>query len=131
VIVIDASAAIDLFAFGGERGAWVERRIRDDGLLQVPEFFDLEVLSALRRIEASAPPLDVVPSGLQGLASMRARRHSHVPFRERIWALRHNLTVYDAAYVALAEAIDAPVITTDARLARSSGHNARVEVPPV
>ena len=131
MIVIDASATINLLAVGGDRGAWVENRILDNGLVQVPELFDLEVLNALRGLEASGAREDVIETALVGLASLRAKRHAHAPFRGRIWALRHNLTAYDAAYVALAEALDAPLITTDARLARSSGHRARIELPPV
>jgi len=130
VIVIDASATIELLAVGSERGTWVEHRIRDE-LMQVPELFDLEVLNGLRGVESSGAGAYAIESALVGLASLRAKRHPHAPFRERIWALRHNLTAYDAAYVALAEALDAPLITTDARLARSSGHQARIEVPPV
>ncbi len=64
------------------------------------------------------------------LDDIRAVRHDHALLRPRIWALRDNLTAYDAAYVALAEAFDAPLVTTDARLARSSGHQARIEAPP-
>lgn len=54
-------------------------------------------------------------------------RYPHAPFVGRAWALRENITAYDAAYVALAEALDAPLLTTDGRLARSTGHNARME----
>lgn len=59
---------------------------------------------------------------------MRLTRYPHAPFWARIWQLRDNLTAYDAAYVALAEALDAPLITTDGRLARASGHRATVEL---
>jgi predicted nucleic acid-binding protein len=54
-------------------------------------------------------------------------RHSHEPLLERVWALRQNVTAYDAMYVALAELLDVPLITRDGRLARSSGHSARIE----
>lgn len=59
---------------------------------------------------------------------MRLARYSHAPFVERIWELRDNLSAYDAAYIALSEALDAPIVTTDGPLARAPGHNARVEV---
>ena len=59
---------------------------------------------------------------------MRLTRYSHGPFIERIWELRENVAAYDAAYVALAEALDAPMITTDARLAQAPGHSARIEM---
>ncbi len=65
---------------------------------------------------------------LKALSDMRVTRYPHAPLVKRIWELRENLTAYDAAYVALAEALDAPLITTDERLARTPGHNARVEL---
>jgi predicted nucleic acid-binding protein len=62
------------------------------------------------------------------LPSLPIRRHSHGPFMDRVWALRANLTAYDASYVALAEALAAVVVTGDARLARAPGHSACIEV---
>jgi predicted nucleic acid-binding protein len=62
------------------------------------------------------------------LESMRIERYPHIPFLRRIWALRSNATSYDACYLALAEALDAPLITTDRRLATVPGHGANVEV---
>jgi predicted nucleic acid-binding protein len=59
---------------------------------------------------------------------MRLTRYSHEPFIERIWELRENVSAYDAAYVALAEALEAPMITTDGRLAQAPGHSATIEV---
>jgi len=55
-------------------------------------------------------------------------RHSHDPFLLRIWALRHNVTAYDAVYLALAEALDAPLITCDRALTSLTGHAAKVEL---
>ena len=72
MIVIDASATINLLAVGGDRGAWVENRILDNGLVQVPELFDLEVMNALRGLEASGAREDVIGTELVGLASLRA-----------------------------------------------------------
>jgi predicted nucleic acid-binding protein len=65
---------------------------------------------------------------LQDLADFPLYRYSHVPLLPRIWELRHSLSAYDAAYVALAEALDAPLVTRDRRLAASSGHRARIEL---
>ena len=65
---------------------------------------------------------------LQDLADFPLIRFSHEPFLERMWELRHSLSAYDAAYIALAEALNAPLVTCDARLARAHGHGARVEV---
>jgi predicted nucleic acid-binding protein len=55
-------------------------------------------------------------------------RHEHEPFLGRMWELRDNLPAYDAAYVALAETLDAPLVTLDARVASAPGHRARVEL---
>ncbi|MCU1244538.1 MAG: PilT protein domain protein [Acidobacteria bacterium] len=60
-------------------------------------------------------------------ARLPLKRFPHAPLIARIWQLRHNLTAYDAAYVTLAEQRDATLITRDARMARSSGHEARIE----
>lgn len=131
MIVVDASAIVDRLVGRGDRARWISEQMDRGSPLQVPAMFDLEVLSALRGIEASGVRAEVIETALIGLGALRAKRHAHAPFRRRIWALRHNLTAYDAAYVALAEALDAPLITTDSRLARSSGHKARIELAPV
>ena len=65
---------------------------------------------------------------LEHLQELDVDRYPHLPLLPRIWALRDNLTSYDAAYVSLAEALEAPLLTGDARLARSSGHAATVEL---
>lgn len=86
-----------------------------------------EVLSALRqkalRAELTVERADLA---LGSLAQLRLRRHSVRPLLSRIWELRSTQSAYDAAYVALAEALDAPLVTTDGRLARSTGHRAEV-----
>ncbi len=65
---------------------------------------------------------------LNRLSTLRITRYPHTSLIERIWELRHNLTAYDATYIALAETLGAPLVTTDARLARASGIRADVEV---
>lgn len=128
MIVIDASAAVDLFS----RAPAFERvadRIGDEFVVHVPAVFDVEVLSALRGLEASgSTPPEKAEAALVDLEEMRAVRHDHAPLRRRIWELRRNLSPYDAAYVALAELLDAALITRDRALARASGHSAQVEV---
>ena len=66
----------------------------------------------------------------EGFVDLRLVRYPHVQLLQRIWELRHALSPYDAAYVALAEALEAPLLTADARLARSTGHRARIELVP-
>jgi len=132
LIVVDASAAVRLFCWSDEKARWLRDRLEHEALVSVPALFDLEVLQALRRLEArDVLEQTTVRQGLANLVDLRATRHDHAPFRSRIWSLRHNLTAYDAAYVALAEILDAPLITVDTRLARSSGHKVTIEAPPL
>lgn len=129
MIVLDASAAVDLFRRAGERAEAVGKRIGGEFAVHVPGVFDLEVLQAFRGLEA-ARKIDAsgLSTALGNLRDLRAVRHGHVHLRERIWALRKNLSAYDAAYVALAELLDATLVTGDRRLSRSSGHDARIEL---
>lgn len=129
MIVLDASAAVDLLLPNRRRGERVADQIRDEHTIHVPALFDLEVLQALRRLELSPGiPRASLTAALADLADLRASRHDHELLRPRIWALRHNLTAYDAAYVALAELLGARLLTTDAALARSARHEARIEL---
>lgn len=129
MIVLDASAAIELLVPGRARGRRIAQRIAPEMSVHVPALFDVEVLHALRGME-SARTIDdtALTSALADLADLRASRHDHELLRPRIWELRHNFGAYDATYVALAEVLDAPLVTTDARLSRGSGHNARIEL---
>ncbi len=125
MIVIDSSFAIEVFLPTplGERFAgrvFGEER-------HVPHLIDVEFASALRRLTRLG--------GLDGAAAYRAlgnfrdwtlRRHSHNDLLPRIWQLRDSISAYDAAYIALAEALDAPLFTCDARLSRAHGHQARI-----
>ncbi|MEX0692567.1 MAG: type II toxin-antitoxin system VapC family toxin [Gemmatimonadales bacterium] len=129
MIVLDASAAVEYLI--GER--WHEAvtdRVRQAaGQVQAPEILDLEVLATLRRlVEASRTPVHQAELALKDFLQLPIRRHGHRDLAPRIWELRHNLTAYDGAYIALAEALDAPLITCDARLAAAPGHSATIEV---
>ena len=90
---------------------------------------DLEVLHALRRQSLHGTlSLERSNQALDDLANIMFVRYPHTSLMERIWELRNNLSAYDAAYVALAEALDAPLVTRDARLARAPGIRAAVEL---
>jgi predicted nucleic acid-binding protein len=131
LIVIDASAIVDLLVGRVSVGSWLADRVERALTLQVPAVFDLEVLQSLRGLEsAGALSSAALITALAEFVDLRATRHDHRPLWSRIWTLRHNLTAYDAAYVALAEALEAPLVTSDARLARSSGHAATIELAP-
>lgn len=126
MIVIDASLVVDvLISPDSDRLLEYVFSGRD---LVAPHVVDIEVLNSLRhswfRRLLSGERL---AEALADFAELRIERYSHELLRQRIWALRENVTTADAAYVALAELLDAPLITRDRRLARSSGHSARIE----
>jgi predicted nucleic acid-binding protein len=128
VIVLDASAAIEL-AMNRDVGAEVARRLDDAQTVHVPHLFAVEVAQGLRRLAAvGVTTPERAAEALLDVAELDAVRHEHEPFLARIWELRDNLTAYDAAYVALAEALDVSLVTLDARLATAPGHRARVEL---
>jgi predicted nucleic acid-binding protein len=131
LIVLDASAAIDYLIDGGERGAWVRNSIRRERSLVAPYVIDVEVVSALRQLlarrEVTRREAEV---GLFDFASLDIARYPVTILLERIWRLRSVLTPYDASYVVLGEALGAPLLTTDARLARAHGHQAAIVAFP-
>jgi predicted nucleic acid-binding protein len=109
--------------------AVARRLFAGDADLQAPYLLDLEVIQVLRRLHRVGD-LDAVQASqvLDDLAHLRVTRHPHHRFSSRIWQLRNNMTAYDAAYVALAEELDAPLLTRDKRLASAPGHHARIEL---
>ncbi|MBV9493319.1 MAG: type II toxin-antitoxin system VapC family toxin [Acidobacteria bacterium] len=126
-VVADASAVID-FLSGMPDGAAVGARFAG-AELHAPHVIDLEVAHVLRR-GVRLGTITEMQAGeiLQSLREMKIRRYPHGGLLPRIWQLRHNLTAYDAAYVALAELLGAPLVTRDGRLARSAGHGAAIEL---
>jgi predicted nucleic acid-binding protein len=129
VIVIDASAAIE-WLLHSAAGWSIENRIyADRESLYAPQVLDLEVAQTLRRlVRERAVSAERAEDALSDLLALRILRHPHSPLLPRIWQLRHNLSAYDAAYVALAERLDAALLTRDKRLAASSGPMARIEL---
>ncbi len=117
MLVVDASAVVAVLA-GSPRDAKLTRRLVKADELRAPHLIDIEVLHALRSLVARG---ELTPDRAQDaridFADLLLVRHPHAPLADRIWALRHNLTAYDAAYVALAEALGAPLVTCDSRLA--------------
>lgn len=129
MIVLDASALVELL-LGTGLGRSVAERIADPGLgLHVPHLADVEVTQVLRRLVRDGQ-LDAASaaSALRDLRALDLERHPHELLLERVWALRDRLTAYDAVYVALAEALDAVLLTSDARLARAPGLGRRVQL---
>jgi predicted nucleic acid-binding protein len=129
VIVLDASAIVELVTETA-RGVAVARRIDDPRVgLHAPHLVDVEVAQALRRYEGAG---DLgggrATAALHAFLELDLERHDHGPLLPRAWELRANLTAYDAVYVALAEALDVALVTCDARLARAPGLSRRVEL---
>lgn len=129
MIVLDASAAVELL-LNTARGAAVAERLRsDDGTVHAPQLLPIEVAQVLRRLRAA----EVISSrraghALDDLADIGIDYCDHDVLVRRVWQLRANLTAYDAAYIALGEAIDAPVLTFDRRMAVAPGNRATVEL---
>jgi predicted nucleic acid-binding protein len=97
--------------------------------LHAPHLLDLEVAQVLRRLTQLKEITAVrAREALDDYAGLFVERGAHRELLQRIWQLRDSMTAYDGAYVALGEALDAPVLTCDAKLARSHGHRARVEL---
>lgn len=129
MIVIDASALVEVLLNTPASAKVTERLFGRNDTLHAPHLLDLEVAQVLRRYALSGEMSDErSEQALEDLADLPLNRYPHDIFLRRIWSLRRNLTAYDAAYLALAEALDAPLITRDAALARVPGHRARVEV---
>lgn len=98
-------------------------------VIHVPHLLAVEVSQVLRRMEkASLVEPDRAREATLDLADLDAVRHSHEDLLPRMWELRQNLTCYDAAYVALAEDLDAPLLTLDSKLANAPGNSARIEL---
>ena len=129
MIVVDASAITE-FLLQTPLGTRVEARLfRDRNEFHAPHLLDVEVAQALRRMVRAGEVLaGRADEALGDLAAFDIRRHAHKDFLGRAWQLRDNLTAYDAMYVALAEALDAPVVTCDGPLGATPGHAALIEV---
>ena len=129
MVVVDASAIVNALLPTAKRDAIVDRLTRPGEPAHAPSVIDLEVVHALRRMERAGRFGGAAGAAILGAhRSFALERHPPADFLDRIWDLRHNLSAYDAAYVALAEALDAPLLTSDRRLAASSGHQARIEL---
>lgn len=132
MIVLDASAALAA-VLGGQEGWLVQERLLESSETHVPEHFHAETLSGLRRL-ALRGDLDELAArrARHSIASLRALRHPVLPLYSGMWARRDNLSAYGAAYLALAEQVDARLLTVDGGLAaaaRAEGRLVSLEGP--
>ncbi|GAB3301309.1 PIN domain-containing protein [Geodermatophilus aquaeductus] len=128
--VLDASVVIDAMAVAGPAGDSARRLVSEESWLHLPSMAGAEITSALRSMVLRG----VLSAGDARVAAvrasrLRARRYPFEPFLARVWDLRDNVTVYDAWYVALAESLDAPLVTADDRLRRADGPRCEVLSP--
>ena len=129
MIVVDASALLEAILCTSAADAVQRRMFAPGETLHAPHLLDVEIAQVIWRYAAKGD-IDGKRGrdALDDLADFPLRRYPHDILLPRIWELRDNLTAYDAAYVALAEALDAPLVTRDRRLAAAAGHHARIEV---
>lgn len=128
-VVIDASAVVALLVDTGEDGAWAEAASIGQELV-TPHLMPVETTNILRRSTiAGRLSADAATLAIGELADMPVALVPFRPFSDRVWELRETVTAYDAWYAALAESLDAPLLTLDRRLARASGLNCQVLTP--
>jgi predicted nucleic acid-binding protein len=128
VIVLDASATIELLGRTPE-GERVADRIARARSLHAPHLLDVEVAQVVRRrCAAGLVPLQRGREMFEDFRDLPIKRHEHFTLMGRIWELRHNFTAYDACYIALAELLNATLLTRDAAMVLLKVHNAQVEL---
>jgi predicted nucleic acid-binding protein len=121
----------------GDRGAGcpacprLTDQLSDDRDLHAPHLLDVEVIHALRGLVHGGKISEEIAADVRmDFADLAVVRYPRVPLSDRMWELRHAMTAYDAAFVALSEALGAPLVTCDSRLAATSSHSARIELFP-
>ena len=129
MIVVDASIILELL-LATPRAPAIEKRVFDTGeTLHAPHLLDVEVAQVMRRYyRFEAVSQQRGEQALKDLADLPIERYPHTVFLPRIWKLRDNVTAYDAVYIALAEALAAPLLTCDSKLANALGNRALIEL---
>ena len=125
---MDASVVVALLIDQGAPGRWVAGQLAGH-VLMAPELLPFEVANALRRqVRARVLDVDRAASAHRAMVDTHVELWPYPPLSRRVWALRDQLSSYDAAYVAVAELVDAPLITLDARLARGVSADCEIRV---
>jgi len=128
-VVVDASVITAALIDSGANGQWAETVIGGDSLI-APDLVLVETANVLRRLERTRDiTTHEATAAHYDLARLDLELFPYIPFADRIWALRNNLTCYDAWYVALAEASGYPLATLDRRLTRAGGVACRFLLP--
>jgi predicted nucleic acid-binding protein len=128
-VVVDASVVVTALVDDGPTGAWAEEVI-ESGALYGPEMVRVESTNILRRLERVKEILtQEANAAYEDLMQLEIELFSFEPFTDRVWELRHNVTSYDAWYVAVAEALRLPLATLDERLAKSNGPRCKFLTP--
>jgi len=129
-LVVDASVVVAALVDSGPIGTWADSLL-DSAPLAAPHLMPAEAANVLRRAAAAREiSADVGALALVDLTDLPFALFPYQPFASRTWELRANVTVYDGWYVALAEALEAPLATLDVRLSRAVGPSCRFVVPP-
>jgi len=129
-LVVDASMVVSALVDVGSTGAWAESLLAAEPLA-APQLMPVEAANILRRAAATGDiSADIASMAHVDLLDLRVELFPYAPFAARVWALRDNLTSYNAWYVALAEYLGASVATLDRRLARATGPHCGFETPP-
>ena len=129
MIVLDASVLVAALVDSGHEGRWAESVVAE-GPLAAPELALVEATNILRRLERSGEISRLeANSGHRDLVRLELALFPFAPFADRVWALRSNLTAYDAWYLALAEALGCPLATLDRKLGRATGPVCEIVVP--
>lgn len=130
-LVVDASAVVAALADAGSDGEWATAQLANGADLAAPHLMPVEVANILRRaVLAGDVSADAATLAHDDLIQLRVALFPYEPHAPRVWELRENLTAFDAWYVALAETLDAPLLTLDRRLARATGPRCRFRLPP-
>jgi predicted nucleic acid-binding protein len=129
LIVADASAVLELLLLTPRSARLQDLMLAPGERLHAPHLLDVEVTQALRRLLLAGELTEVrAAQALADFALLVIERHAHGELIRRAWKLKDAMTAYDGVYVALAEALDASLLTCDARLARSHGHRAEIQL---
>ena len=130
-IVVDSSAVVAALVDDGPDGAWAREGLREE-TLTAPAHLHVEVSNVLRRaVLTQGLGRDAAALAHRDLVQLPVTVFPFEPLGDRVWALHPSVTAYDAAYVALAEELDAPLWTLDRRLARASGPRCRFRTPDI